>query len=280
MDPARTVTFPAVFLTGYDFLFAVAFLLGLVTLGLLGRVQEEGEVDRRQVMGELASQTRENLRVLNAVPGLGLVAKFPVAGQRFLPPIPGLDVAAGVTAYQLSSSVGAAVTAATQGGAAARQVQASVDRLVTRALEETEGATRLTTALAFGGARGAVGAARGAGAGAGQLIHDSMTGVLRAVGEVATDPVEALRGSVYGAIQGAGEAGTSLTDAATEAIRAARDAAPELGLSEEQAVATAARAAREAASSLTTESQAQVNEAALNALTRDQPGAAPRGARS
>ena len=270
VDPSRTVTFPAVFLTGYDFLFAVAFLLGLFTLGLLGRVQEEGEVDRRQVMGELAAQTRENLRVLNAVPGMGLVAKFPVGGQRFLPPIPGLDVAASVTAYQLSSSVGAAVTAATKGGSAARQVQSSVNRLVTRALQETEGATRLTAALAFGGARGAVEAARGAGEDAGQLIHDSMTGVLRAVGEAATDPLEAVRGSVHGAIQGASEAGASLTDTATEAIRAARDAAPDLGLSDEQAVTTAARAAMEAAGSLTSEARAQVNQAALSAVMREE----------
>ena len=269
VDPARTVQFPAVFLTGYDFLFAVAFILGLFTLGMLSRIREDGEADRSAVMGELAAQTRENLRSLSAVPGVGLMARVPVTGQRFLPPIPGLDVAASVTAYQLASSVSAAVTAAARGGAAARQVQSNVNQVAARVLQETESAGRLTAAVAFGGAQGAVQAARGAGASAGQLIHDSMIGLLGAVSEVATDPLEAVRGSVHGAIQGAGDAGISQSNAATQAIQAARDAATELGITEEQAVATAARAAMEAADDLTSEAQAQVREAAFRALMRE-----------
>ena len=53
-------------------------------------------------MDELVSQTRQNLRVLNSVPGLSFVANLPVVSLRRLPPIPGLDVAVGVTAHQLS----------------------------------------------------------------------------------------------------------------------------------------------------------------------------------
>ena len=102
VSPARTVEFPAVFLTGFDFLFAVAFLMGLVTLRVLATIREEGEVDQQVVMDTLMAQTRDNLRVLNTVPGLAMASRVPEATVRFVPRFAGLDVAAGVTAYQVA----------------------------------------------------------------------------------------------------------------------------------------------------------------------------------
>ena len=138
VDPARTVEFPAVFLTGYDFLFALAFLFGLVTLSVLGRVREEGESNREAVMSELAAQTRENLRVLNSVPGMNLVGSLPLGRRRYVPAVAGLDVAAGVTAYQLAASIQSVATTAARSGATARQVQSRVNQTVARAAQESD----------------------------------------------------------------------------------------------------------------------------------------------
>ena len=57
-DPMQTIQLPALSLTGYDFLFLTAFILGLFALSALGRVQEEGEVDRGVVLDELMDSPR------------------------------------------------------------------------------------------------------------------------------------------------------------------------------------------------------------------------------
>ncbi len=138
VDPVRTIGFPAVFLTGFDFLFAIAFVLGLFTLGVLSGIREKGEAESDVVMDGLVSQTRENLRVLTSVPGLSFVANFPVESLRRLPPIPGLDVAVGVTAHQLSSTIEAAVEGLNYGQLRAGQLTAHVRQTVERAADTVE----------------------------------------------------------------------------------------------------------------------------------------------
>ena len=49
VSPARTIEFPAVFLTGFDFLFAVAFVMGLITLRVLATVRGGGARFDQQV---------------------------------------------------------------------------------------------------------------------------------------------------------------------------------------------------------------------------------------
>ena len=104
--------------------------MGLFTLTLLGKIKEEGEVDEGVVMDELMTQTRTNLRSLNSVPGLSVLSHFPVSTLRYVPGIPGLDVAVGVTAFQIASSTRMAVEGVTRGGTVARQIQARVNRAV------------------------------------------------------------------------------------------------------------------------------------------------------
>ena len=74
-------TIPAFSMTGFDFLFAVAFLLGFITIPLLARIREEGETDTETLLDELRTQTRENLRALNSVRGMSYVAQFPDRGH-------------------------------------------------------------------------------------------------------------------------------------------------------------------------------------------------------
>ncbi|MCY3921341.1 MAG: MFS transporter [Chloroflexi bacterium] len=271
VDPARTVEFPAVFLTGYDFLFALAFLFGLVTLTVLGRVREEGESNREAVMSELAAQTRENLRVLNSVPGMNLVGSLPLGRRRFIPAVAGLDVAAGVTAYQLAASIRSVATTAARSGATARQVQSRVNQTVARAAQESDNLRQQGAALAFGAVQGAVQVAAESGISARRLVQESISGLVDATAQAVDDPRAILRGAIHGAIRSGNDAGLSMDAVTTDAIEATRAAAPRLGLSERDAVVYAAEVAVQASADLSEDSRTRIRNAALEAILPGTP---------
>ena len=279
VDPVRTVGFPAVFLTGFDFLFAIAFVLGLVTLGVLAGLREEGEAESEVVMDELASQTRQNLRVLNSVPGLSFVANLPVASLRRLPPIPGLDVAVGVTAHQLSSTIKAALEGLDYGQMRAGELTVRVRQGVEEAAGAVEQIGRQGAEVATGATEGAMWAAADLAMEVGSAAEEAMQGTMEALARTAADPLDALRGAMHGVIQGASEAGLHVGHAVRHAVKAARGAAADLGLSEQQAGKTAARAAVESAAHLGRETETEVADAVLQELMED-PGARSAGERT
>jgi len=266
VDPERVVSFPAIFLTGYDFLFTVAFVLGLFTLGTLARIQEEGEAESEVVLEELMSQTRENLRALNFVPGLSFVSRLPLAGMRYLPPIPGLNVAANVTAYQIASSIRYTVEGIAFGAGTARQAQSRINHAVARASRESRDISRQGAVIAFGATQGSMRAIARSGRGAGRLVKSSVRGTLTAVSRAGAHPRDAVRGAVHGAIHGASDVDLEIGTVVAQSIDAVRDSAAELGLSEDEVVQYAAEAAMEAAEELTQESQKQVREVVLDEL--------------
>lgn len=266
VDPVRTIGFPAIFLTGFDFLFAIAFVLGVFTLGLLGRIREEGEVGTEMVMEELTAQTRENLRVLNSVPGLSFVANFPVESIRRVPQIPGLDVALSVTAHQLSSSIKMAVETLGYGRQKAVQLQYHIGETVRKASLRVEDIGRQGAEIALGVTRGAMQAAGNATEEVGRLTEEAVRSTLEALGKTKADPEDVLRGATYGAIQGASETGLQIGEVVTHTVEGARKAAAELGLSESEAVALAGQAAVESAGQFGKETEAEVKEAVLNEL--------------
>ena len=250
VDPVRTIGFPAVFLTGFDFLFVIAFVLGLFTLGVLAGIREEGEAESKVVMDELVSQTRQNLRVLTSVPGLSFAANFPVESLRRLPPIPGLDVAVGVTSYQLSSTIKATVEGLNYGQLRAGQLTAQVRQSVEKATDAVEQIGKQGAEIATGATEGAMWAAADVAMEVGRVAEEAMQGTMQALAKTATDPLDALRGATHGVIQGASEAGLHVGNAVRHAVKAAREAAADLGVSEQQAGQVAAQAAIESAAQL------------------------------
>ncbi len=266
VDPERVVSFPAMFLTGYDFLFTVAFVLGLFTLGTLARIKEEGEAESEVVLEELMSQTRENLRALNFVPGLSFVTRLPLAGLRYLPPIPGLNVAANVTAYQIASSIRYTVEGIAFGAGTARQAQSRINQVVARAGQESRDISRQGAAIAFGATQGSMRAIAKSGLGTGRLVRSSVRGALTAVSRAGGHPADAVRGAVSGAIHGANDANLEVGQVVAESLDAVRESAAELGLSEQEIVKYATEAAIGAAEELAQEPQEQVREAVLDEL--------------
>ena len=102
-------------------------------MNILTTIREAREVDRQVVLDELQGEARESFRVMSSVPGLGFVSYLPYG---YLRRVPGLDVAFGVTTYELASSARIAVAAATRGRAAVRDIAEQVSNVVSYAVNQ------------------------------------------------------------------------------------------------------------------------------------------------
>jgi MFS family permease len=81
-DVTRNFEFPAVHLAGFDFLFSIAFVIGLIILNTLTTIREEGEAGRQKALDELLAPTWEMARTIGAIPGLRVLGGFlsPICG--------------------------------------------------------------------------------------------------------------------------------------------------------------------------------------------------------
>ena len=103
ISPGTAVDLPALSIHGYDFLFAIAFFLGMITLSLLATTREEGEVTRETILESLVYPARDTTRPASMVPQYNLVNTSALGYIRRIP-IPGLDALLGVTAYQIAEA--------------------------------------------------------------------------------------------------------------------------------------------------------------------------------
>jgi MFS family permease len=266
-EPGRIVNFAPIQLTGFDFLFATAFVLGLLTLNILAAVREEGEVDRQTVLNEMLGEARESFRGMSAVPGLGFVSYLPYS---YLRRVPGMDVALGVTAYQLASSARSAVTAVRRGRNMVQDVADQVGNVVSYAMTQAsdvgEFSERKAVEIARNATRGALHALDEMADDVEQVAKGAVLGSVKALSWAGIKPEDALRDSGYGVIQGAGEAGANVGQAAAQAVEAAREAAGELDLSEDAAAALMVQGVLSAARTLGPEALAEVEHALPQAL--------------
>ena len=77
-SPGKDIAVHAFKLNHWDFFFFLAFLLGLISIHLLGKVVEEGEVDRRMVLQQFVYEIGKNVRGLSTVGGLLHATGFPI----------------------------------------------------------------------------------------------------------------------------------------------------------------------------------------------------------
>ena len=233
-SPSGVLELPAISLTGFDFLFAIAFLVGLFSLNLLVALREEGEVPRDIALSELAARAGPAARAVSSVPGLGAVSAF---SYGYLKRVPGADVALGVTAYQLAASTQAAVASVGRGRVLARDVAHAVGGVLGEAIDDMEDIAEHGLELARHATRGAVHVGDDLADQAGRVARGAVLGTLRTLAGQAVSPHDALRGAGYGAVQGSVEVGEDPGEAAVQALEAAREAAPELGLAADEAAA-------------------------------------------
>jgi Major Facilitator Superfamily len=257
--------------TGFDFVFAIAFVLGLITLNSLVALREEGEASREIVLEALFARGQQFSRPMSSVPGLNFLGHFPY-GYLKRTHVPGLDVAVGVTSYEIADITRKAVTAITGAGRTTVRIAKELED----ALQEVgKAAAHAIPAHRFEVSRHAV---RGAMLGTseslntdiGQVSHAAVTGVMRALRWGRRDPRDALRGAGYGAVQGAAEVGADLADATIQAMKAARELAQHTGLTTEAAEAQVAKGALAAAKSLDPEAAARVRASIPENVIQDQ----------
>ena len=231
-------------LTGFEFLFAAVFVIGLLSLNLLVSVREEGAAPRDAALSELAARAGPAARAISSVPGLGPVSAI---SYGYLRRVPGADVALGVTAYELAAAARAAVVSAGMGRSLAGDVAHLVGGALERTIHEVEDVAEHGLELALHTTRGAVHVGDILSDQLGRVAHGAVLGTLRTMAGRGFDSKDALRGAGYGAVQGAIEAGDDPAQAAIEAVEAALEVAPELGLTRQAAAAALSMGALDAA---------------------------------
>ena len=231
-SPSGLVELPALTMTGHDFLFVVAFALGLLSLNLLATLQEEGAVGREVAMSELTAGMGPVLRAVSSVPGVTTIS---TASYGYLRRVPGADVALGVVAYELASSTQAAVGSVGRSRNLAADVQDRVENVIAETSGRVENLSEQSLELARHATRGAIHAGDGFVGQLDRVTQGSVAGAVRALNRLSLSPVEALRGAGYGAMQGALESGHDPVAVSRAAIEAARAVASELGVSEAEA---------------------------------------------
>ena len=159
-SPSGALDVSAISVTGFEFLFGIAFLFGLLSLNLLVALREEGEVSREAALANLMAGAGPVARAVSSVPGLSMVSAF---SYGYLRRIPGADVAIGVTAYQLAASTQVALESAGRGRAAASEVASRVGTALGRVMDDLEDVAERGLGLALHSTRGAVHAADAAG---------------------------------------------------------------------------------------------------------------------
>ena len=245
-SPSGVLSLAGAELTGYDFLFLTASLLGLLSMNLLVALREEGEAPRSVALSELAARVGPAAQMVSSVPGLAAMSAF---SYGYLKRVPGADVALGVTAYQLAASSQAAVATAGRGRALVRDVTGLVGDVLDKAIDEIDDFADQGLELARHTTRGAIQVGDDLSDQLGRVTRGAVVGTLETLVRRGVDAREALRGAGYGTVQGAVEAGEDPAVAAASAVQAAREAAGDLGISGDEAAAALAEGALDAAQS-------------------------------
>ncbi len=258
-DPVISIR-AAMSLTGLDFLFVISFLVGLMILGILATIHEKGEVSREVILESLMLPTREISRPFSSVPGYNLFSNFPFGYIKKIP-VPGLDAAIGVAAFQIAEAAKAATTAAIRGHKITKRLVKALQDSLSTVFSSKEEAKAHGVQITREVARGAM-----HGAGEKPVLADNelaplTASVVKASSKAGVDPLSGIQGASQGIVQAAIEMKGNLTAATIQAIKAARELAKQAGVSEESAVVKASIGALEAAQAAGPEAVQKVKEA-------------------
>jgi hypothetical protein len=238
----------------------IAFILGIFALGTLATIREEGEVGREVVLESLFFPTRELSRPMSSVPAYNLLANFPFGFVKRVP-IPGIDVAVGVTAYQIAEMARAATLVAVTGKRVTKRLVMELNNSLAGVWKDKEGVKTHGVEIVRQATRGALHAADDTSISVERLIVPVTTGMVRIASEAGVNPLNGISGASQGAIQGAIETGADLGTVAGQIIEAARKVAAESGVSEGAAMEKATEGILEVAETQGVEAVSRVKKA-------------------
>jgi len=175
--------------------------------------------------------------------------------------VPGLDVALGVTAYQIAETAKAAASAVVRGRRIGRGLARALGDRLSHVWKAREGVKAFGLEISRHSARGAMHAVTERPLDVKNLVHSVTAGVVEASRNAGVSPEDAIIGTSQGIIQGAVETESDLSAAVQQIMETAREIATQTGLSEETAVAKAIEGALQAAEGIGPEAAAKVRNA-------------------
>jgi MFS family permease len=78
INPDRVLSLPLA-LTSWDFYFLIAGVIGLYAIHRLSLVEEHGEIERREMVNQVLSETRRGIRNISSVAGLRAATDLPAS---------------------------------------------------------------------------------------------------------------------------------------------------------------------------------------------------------
>ena len=259
ISPETAVYLPALSIHGYDFLFAIAFFLGLITLSLLAIVREEGEVSRETILESLIYPARDTSRPASMVPQYNLVSTSALGYIKRIP-IPGLDALLGVTAYQIAEAARAATLAATRSNVLTKRLAKALEHRLSKVWKTKEVIEEHSVEITREVTRGAMHVVDEKPVPLEKLVGPVTSGVVEASSQAGVDPLNSIRGVSQGIIQGAVETGLDLSEAVEQTLEAARRIAAETKIPSEEALIQAVEGVLLAAEEIGPEATAEVVE--------------------
>ncbi len=257
ISPGERFEVPALSIIGFDFLFGIAFILGIFTLGILPTLREEGEVSREEILESLVTPIQELSRPMSSVPEFNLWSTFPFGYLKRIP-VPGLDAALGVTVYQIAEVARVAASAVEHGRLVTEKLVKALENGLSAFWGNKEQIKERGVEITREAARGAFHVVDEKRLDVTQVESAVTKSVIEAASHMGVDPREAIVGASQGVIEGAAETKADLGMATVQAIEAAREIAAETRLSEELAVALATEGIIKAAEAIGSEAVAQV----------------------
>lgn len=223
-------------LTGFSFLFVIAFIFGLFTIRLLTSIQEKGEVEREVVLGELLAQSRASAGGINTSPLLGITNIFPLA---YLQKVPGFDVAIGVTVYQLAETTRQITERAARSRNFQKRITRDLEKKLTRLWKNHEEMPHRAAELAEQATHGAMQAAVDSEHDTTRLIYPAFLGIANALINNKASPEDSVQWVSRGVIKKTIESGGDLNKTVNETIEAVRGIARKYRLNERKLVVIA-----------------------------------------
>ena len=260
IDPATTLEFTAMNINGRDFLFCIAFVLGLITLGFLALIREEGEEGREVILESLMSPMRELSQPMSSVPGFTFLSNFPFGFLKRVP-VPGLDVALGVTVYQIAEMARAAASAAVRGRRVTKRLATELGENIAEVKRQRSKVRHHGIEVTRHMARGAMHVVDDKPVEAKQLVERVIQDVVATSSQAGIESGDAILGVSQGIVQGAVETGTDIETVVAQTIKVVRESAKQIGLSEDEAITRAVEGTLQAAEALEPQVAAEVVEA-------------------
>ncbi len=235
IDPTSTFQLSALSIIGRDFLFGIAFLVGLFTLSILALVREEGEMGREVILESLMSPIKEFSRPMSSVPSSTFLSNFPFGFIKKVP-VPGLDVAIGVTTYQIAEMAKTATTSVIRGRRLTRDFVNALARGLSTVWHDKEKVEKHGIEITRHTARGAFLVVDNEPLTVESLVRKVMQGVTQAAIQGGVNPEDAIIGVSQGIIQAAAETDADLIKVTEEMIKTAKKLTSQTGVPEDIAV--------------------------------------------